>query len=172
MPRHSNCRKSQRKAPDQKSRDQSLSLRSSDKESSDNSHSNGKSEDSGVDSPVYASRETSLDRAVPSSDSDTLGERSPVSLRPILPSSNHDSIDAGFCYCLKITIYETTHKGRWPLPTRMWTPRNIKHIMRDDLELAVVEILDNILSIAFTEMRFHGAGLTREEARACQEGFT
>ena len=44
--------------------------------------------------------------------------------------------------------------------------------MRDDLELAVVEVLDDISSIAFTEMGSHGAGLTKEEARACQEGFT
>ena len=44
--------------------------------------------------------------------------------------------------------------------------------MRDDLELAVVEALDNILSIAFTEMGSCGAGLTKKEARACQEGFT
>ena len=56
-------------------------------------------------------------------------------------------------------------------PLECGTPHNIKHIMRDDPELAVVEILDNI-SIAFTEMRSHGTGLTREEARACQEGFT
>ena len=44
--------------------------------------------------------------------------------------------------------------------------------MRDDLELAVVEVFDNISSIAFTEMGSCGAGLIREEARACQEGFT
>ena len=149
-----------------------MSLRDSDKESSNNSRSNGKSEDHGEGSPAYASREASLDRSVPLSDSDTLGERSPVSLRPISPLSNHDNIDGGFCYCLKITIYETTQKGRWSLPARMWTPHNIKHIMRDDLGLAVAEILNNILLIAFTEMRSQGAGLTREEARACQEGFT
>ena len=44
--------------------------------------------------------------------------------------------------------------------------------MGDDLELAVIEVLDNILSIAFTETGPHGAGLTKEEARACEEGFT
>ena len=115
MPRCSNCRKSQRKAPDQKSRDQSLSLRGS-----DNSPSNNKSEDHGIDSPAYASREASLDRVAPSSDSDTLGERSPVSSRPISPLSNHNNTDGRFHYCLKITFYETTHKGGQPLPARMW----------------------------------------------------
>ena len=44
--------------------------------------------------------------------------------------------------------------------------------MRDDLELAVVEVLDNISSTAFTETGSCSAGLTKDEARACQEGFT
>ena len=109
---------------------------------------------------------------VPSLDSTTLGERSPVSSGPVSPLCNHDNIDGGSHYCLKITIYKTTQKGRWPLPGRLWTPRNIKHTMRDDLEMAVVEVLDNISSISFTEMGSHGARLTKKEARASQEGFT
>ena len=94
-----------------------------------------------------------------------------MSSGPVSPLCNHDNIDGGSHYCLKITIYETTHKDRWPLPARLWTPHNIKHIMRDDLELAVVEVLDNISLIAFTETGSCGAGLTKEEARACQEGL-
>ena len=43
--------------------------------------------------------------------------------------------------------------------------------MKDDLDLTVIEILDHISSVAFTGQRLNGAGLTREEARACQEGF-
>ena len=74
-------------------------------------------------------------------------------------------------YCLKITVYETTHKGRPPLPARLWTPKNVKHIMKDDLDLTVIEILDHISSVVFTGQRLNSAGLTREEARACQEGF-
>ena len=105
-------------------------------------------------------------------DTATLGERSPVSSGPVSPLHNHDNIDGGSQYCLKITIYKTTCKCRWPLAARLWTPHNIKHIMRDDLELAVVEALDNISSIAFTEMGSCGARLTKEETRACQEGFT
>ena len=172
MPRCSNHQKSQRKAPNQKLRDRSLSLRGSDKGSSNNSHSNSKREDHRLDSPAYASRGASYDRVAQSLDSATLGKRSPVSSGPASPLHNHDNIDGGSCYCLKITIYKTTCKGRQPLPARLWTPHNIKHIMRDDLELAVVEVSDNISLIAFTEMGSCGAGLTKEEARACQEGFT
>ena len=172
MHRCSNHQKSQRKAPDQKLRDWSLSLRGSDKRSSDNSHSNSKREHHGLDSPAYTSREASLDRVMQSLDSATLGERIPVSSGPVSPLRNHDNIDGGSCYFLKITIYETTQKGRQPLPARLWTPCNIKHIMRDDLELAIVEVFDNISSIAFTEMGCHSARLTKKEARTCQEGFT
>ena len=43
--------------------------------------------------------------------------------------------------------------------------------MKDDLDLTVIEILDHISSIAFTRPRLNSAGLTREEGRACQEGF-
>ena len=41
--------------------------------------------------------------------------------------------------------------------------------MKDDLDLTVIEILDHISSVAFTVQRLNGTGLTREEARACQE---
>ena len=57
------------------------------------------------------------------------------------------------------------------LPARLWTPKNVKHFMKDDLDLTVIEILDHISSVAFTGQRVNGARLTREEARACQEGF-
>ena len=43
--------------------------------------------------------------------------------------------------------------------------------MKDDLDLTVIEILDHISSVVFTGQRLNGAGFTREEARACQEGF-
>ena len=154
MTRCDNHQKSQRKAPGQELRDRSLSLRGSDKGSSNNSCSNSKWEDRGLDSPAYASTEASLDRVTQSLDSTTLGERSPVSSGPVSPLRNHDNVDGGSCYCLKITICETTHKGRWPLPARLWTPHNIKHIMGDDLELAVVEVLDiGILSLWFQKCR-------------------
>ena len=52
-------------------------------------------------------------------------------------------------YWLKITVYETTRKGRWPLPARLWTPRNVKHI-KDYLDLTVIEILHHISSVVFS----------------------
>ena len=91
--------------------------------------------------------------------------------RPPSPLQNHDKMDSGPHYCLKIMVYETTSKGRWPLPARLWTPKNVKHIIKDDLDLTVIEILDHISSVALTGQRLNGAGLTREEARACHEGF-
>ena len=50
--------------------------------------------------------------------------------------------------------------------------RNVKHIMKGDLDVATVQILDHISSVAFVGPSLSGPGLSREEARACQEGFT
>ena len=119
-----------------------------------------------------ASWEASLDRAAQSSGSDTLDRGSPMPSRPPSPLPNHDKMNSGPHYCLKITVYEITHKGRQPLPVRLWTARNIKHIMRGDLDIATVHILDQISSVAFMGPRLRGSGLLREEARACKEGFT
>ena len=44
--------------------------------------------------------------------------------------------------------------------------------MRGDLDIAFVHILDHISSVAFVGQSFGGPGLSREEARACQGGFT
>ena len=44
--------------------------------------------------------------------------------------------------------------------------------MRGDLDIATVQILDHISSVIFVGPSFRGQGLSREEARACQEGFT
>ena len=112
-----------------------------------------------------------MDRATQSSGPDTLEGGSPMPSRPPSPLQNHDKMDSGPCYCLQIMVYEATRKGRWPLPARLWTLRNVKQIMKDDLDLTVIEIFDHISSVAFTGQRLNGAGLTREEARACQEGF-
>ena len=91
--------------------------------------------------------------------------------RPPSPLQNHDKMDSGPHYCLRIMVYKTTRKGRQLLPGRLWAPKNAKHIMKDDLDSAVIEILDHIPSVAFTGPRLNSAGLTRKEARACQEGF-
>ena len=77
------------------------------------------------------------------------------------PLPNHDNMNSGPHYCLKIT-----------LPARLWTARNVKHIMRGDLDIATVQILDHITSVTFVGPSLRGPGLSRDEARACQEGFT
>ena len=120
---------------------------------------------------MNASREASLNRAMLSTDCDTLHGGSSTPSGPPSPLQNHDEMGSGPCYCLKITMYETTHRGRWPLSSRLWTHGNIKHIMKDDLELMVIDILDHISSVGFTRLNFNGKGLTMEGAMACQEGF-
>ena len=122
MPRRSNCHKNQKKASNQKSNDQSGGLRNSNQRSSDrkssdrshsnNSHSNRSGEDCEPRRPVDASREASLDRATQSSGSNTLDGGSPMPSRPPSPLPNHDNMNSGPHNCLKITVYETTHKGR------------------------------------------------------------
>ena len=46
------------------------------------------------------------------------------------------------------------------------------HIMRGDLDIATAHILDHISSVTFVGQSLRGPGLSREEAKACQEGFT
>ena len=126
MPRRSNCHKSQKKASNQKSNDQlggsrnydrrCSNRKSSDRSHSDNSHSDNSHSDRGGEDceprrPVDASREASLDRTAQSSGSDTLDGESPMPSKPPSPLPNHDNMNSGPCYCLKITVYETTHKG-------------------------------------------------------------
>ena len=155
MPRRGNHQKSQKKAANQKP--------SSDQGSSDQSNPNNSPSDNRVEghesrSPMSARREA-------------LDGGSPMPSRPPSPLQNHNKMDSGPCYCLKIIVYEATHKGRQPLSARLWTRRNVKCIIKDDLDLTVIEILDHISSVAFTGQRLNSAGLTREEARACQEGL-
>ena len=63
-----------------------------------------------------------------------------------------------------------TLDGGSPMPSRPPSPLQ-NHDKIDKIDLTVIEILDHISSVAFTGQRLNGAGLTREEARACQEGF-
>ena len=127
MSRRGNHQKSQKEAPNQKP--------SSDRGSSNRSHPDNSPSDNRVEgcesrSPMSSSREALLDRATQSSGPDTLDGGSPMPSRPPSPLQNHNKMDSGPCYCLKIMVYETTCKGRQPLPARLWTPRNVKRIMR------------------------------------------
>ena len=73
--------------------------------------------------------------------------------RPPFLLPNYDSRPH---YCLKITVYETTCKGRLPLPVRLWMARNVKHIMRGDLDIATVQILDHISSVGLWDQGLEG----------------
>ena len=176
MPRRSNHHRNPKKASNQKSYDllgdsRNSNRRSSNRKSTNSSHSTRSGEDCEPRRPVDASRESSLDRVMQSSGSDTLDGGSPIPLRPPSPLPNHDNINSGPWYCLKITVYEMTHKGRQPLPVRLWMASNVKH-MRGDLDIATVQILNHISSVPFMGPSLRGPGLLKEEARACQEGFT
>ena len=146
MPRRSNHCRSQKKASNQKPNDRSGDLRSSDQKSSNrksfdrsltnNSCSNQSGEDWGPRRLMDASREASLDRSAQSSGSDTLDGGSPMPSRPPSPLPNHYNMDCGPRFCLKVTVYEMTHKGRQPLPVRLWMAKNVKHIMGGYLDIA------------------------------------
>ena len=114
MHRRSDCCKSQEKASNQKSSDWLGGLRSSNRKSSNRSHinnscSNRSGEDCGPRTSMDASREASLDRAAQLMGSDTLDGGSPMPSRPP-PLPNHDNMDSGPHYCLKVTVCETTRK--------------------------------------------------------------
>ena len=49
--------------------------------------------------------------------------------------------------------------------------RKVRHIMRGDLDIATVQILDHISSVSFVGPSLRGPGLSKKEARAGQEGF-
>ena len=70
-------------------------------------------------SPISVTREALLDRATQSLGPDTLDGGSAMPSRPPSPLQNHDKMDSGPCYWLKIMVYKTTHKGRRPLPAKV-----------------------------------------------------
>ena len=41
------------------------------------------------------------------------------------PLQNHDRMDSGRRYCLLVTVYKTTRRGRQPLPKAKWNPAGI-----------------------------------------------
>ena len=61
---------------------------------------------------MSASREALLDRATQLLGPDTLDGGSSMPSRLPSPLQNHDKMDSGPHYCLKITVYKTTRKAR------------------------------------------------------------
>ena len=88
------------------------------------------------------------------------------------PLQNHDRMDSGRRYCLLITVHEATRRGCQALPKAKWNPAGIVDMMRDDLDVTEVVILDHIATILFVGRQNAGKGLTEEEAEACIKHFS
>ena len=65
------------------------------------------------------------------------------------PLQNHDRIDSGRRYCLLITVQEATRRGCWDLPKVKRNPAGIVDMMRDDLDVMEVVILNHIATIFY-----------------------
>ena len=65
------------------------------------------------------------------------------------PLQNHDRMDSGRRYCLLTTIHEATHQGCRALLKPMWNPASIAVMMRDDLDVMEVVVLDHITAILY-----------------------
>ena len=65
------------------------------------------------------------------------------------PLQNHDRMDSGRRYCLLITVHEATRRGCRALPKAKWNPAGIVNMMRDDLDVMEVVILDHIATILY-----------------------
>ena len=65
------------------------------------------------------------------------------------PLQNHDRIDSGRRYCLLITVHEATRRGCQALPRVKWNPAGIVNMMRDDLDVMEVVILNHIVTILY-----------------------
>ena len=65
------------------------------------------------------------------------------------PLQNHDRMDSGRRYCLLIIVHEATRRGCWALPKAKWNPAGIVNIMRDDLDVMEVVILNHIAAILY-----------------------
>ena len=88
------------------------------------------------------------------------------------PLQNHDRMDYGRRYCLLITVHEATRSRCWALPKAKWNPARIVDMMRDDLDVTEVVILNHIATILYVGRQSEGDGLTEEEAEACVKHFS
>ena len=80
------------------------------------------------------------------------------------PLQNHDRMDSGRRYCLLITVHKATRRGHQALSKVKWNPAGIVDMMRDDLDVMEVVILDQIAAILYVGQQSAGESLTEEEA--------
>ena len=65
------------------------------------------------------------------------------------PLQNHDRMDSGRRYCLLITVHEATRRGHRALSKAKWNPAGIVDMMRDDLDVTELMILNHIAAILY-----------------------
>ena len=65
------------------------------------------------------------------------------------PLQNHDRMDSGRRYYLLTTVHEATRRGCWVLSKTKWNPPGIVDMMRDDLNVMEVVILDHVATILY-----------------------
>ena len=105
-------------------------------------------------SPV-PSREALVDHSEVSSDGDVQdpeninSEQEQVREAVRNPLQNHDRMDLVGRYCLLIMIHEATHQRCRALLKPMWNPASIADMMRDDLNVTEVVVLDLITAILY-----------------------
>ena len=88
------------------------------------------------------------------------------------PLQDHDRMSSGRRYCLRVTVYEVTKRGRCTLPTALLNSAGIVDLMEDDLDVSEAVILDHIMAILYVGWHSAGEGLTEEEAQACIKHFS
>ena len=88
------------------------------------------------------------------------------------PLQDHDRMSSGRQYCLHVTVYEVTKRGRQALPTAVMNSAGIVDLMEDDLDVTEAVILDDIMAILYVGWHSAGKGLTEEEAQASIKHFS
>ena len=72
------------------------------------------------------------------------------------PLQDHDTMSSGRQYCLKVTVYEVTKRGRRALPTALLNSAGIVDLMGDNLDVTEAVILDHITAILY--VGWHSVG--------------
>ena len=77
-------------------------------------------------------------------------------------------MSSGRQYCLQVTVYEVTKRGRQALPTVVTNSAGIVDLMEDDLDVSEAVIT----AILYVGRCSAGEGLMEEEAQACVKHFS
>ena len=88
------------------------------------------------------------------------------------PLANHDRIYEGPRYCLLLRANKITYGGMKPLLTHAWTEAKVKDLMRPNLKITHMAVLDQTRAVLYCGPVELGEGLTMEEAQASVENFS